>query len=66
MNEWIRIQDFLPDCGQTVLVCDEYNSFVTLGRFDGIDQFELMNIDDVEIDSCITHWMPLPKPPEDL
>ena len=66
MSEWISIEDFLPDPGQIVLVCDVFNSFVTLGRFDGMDEFELMNIDNVEIDSYITHWMPLMKPPEDL
>ena len=67
--EWVKIEDDLPDNEDIVLVCDKLNEFVSLGRYleeeDGIYQFELMHIDRVEIDSFITHWMPLPNPPKE-
>lgn len=69
MNEWISLNEWTPYPGQIVLVCDVLNIFVTLGKVIETEnekiEFDLMHIDNVEIDSQITHWMPLPKPPEE-
>ena len=65
MNDWISIEDQeLPPVGEVVLVCDEYNSFVSLGRATEDGEFELMWVSEIEVDSNVTHWMPLPKLPE--
>jgi hypothetical protein len=64
--EWINAEDDLPENGDIVLVCDQFNDFVSLGRMIDNDDdysFELMYIDLVEIDTCPTHWMPLPTAP---
>lgn len=63
-NKWIDSEEFVPPHQEIVLVADEFNEFVTLGRYDITkDLFLVMNIDLVEIDSQVTHWMPLPKLP---
>ena len=53
VQEWISVEDRLPDVGKFVLiynkingVCLDYNDGVTFGYYD------------------VTHWMPLPKPPK--
>lgn len=69
MSEWIDLFVAWPEPGRIVLVCDKYNSFVTLGRMiiDENDEGTVvtMYLDDLEIDSLITHWMPLPGVPND-
>ena len=65
--QWIEIAEDPPDMGIKVLVCDEFNSFVSLGRMvevtdDDEPIFEMMNIEGIEIDTVPTHWMPLPLP----
>lgn len=63
--EWISVEDDLPEDSSTVLCCDIYNTFVSLGRYiEQDDLFELMNIEGIEVDSQTTHWMPLPIPPK--
>ena len=66
--EWISVEDALPYPDKTVLVCDQLNSFVSLGKLKEDQEdfiFELMYIESVEIDSFVTHWMSLPEPPEE-
>ncbi len=63
--EWIEVSEDLPEFGMKVLVCDKFNSFVSMGRLIEVQDeenpiFEMMNIEKVEGDSVITHWMSLP------
>ena len=72
VQEWIPVNDRLPDsCGFPCLLCGE-NSFGQIRVFEGFTgymergKFEWhSNQKDVDIDVwTITHWMPLPEPPE--
>lgn len=64
--EWINLEVKYPIHGEIVLCCDIFNNFVSIGRYDEEeDNFMLMWIDDIEIDSQATHWMPLPAPPKE-
>ena len=63
--EWIVAEELIPLGNPIVLVCDRLNDFVTLGRYvEEENTFVVMNLDNIEIDSVITHWMPLPELPE--
>lgn len=64
-NEWISVEDMLPEKGQIVLFhqkdgfiyCAEYfagNSIMSTGWFIDNDCWEAEEV---------THWMPLPAPP---
>ena len=65
--DWISLEHLLPENNQIVLCCDVLNKFVSLGRYLlEKDELELMFIDKVQIDSVITHWMPLPLLPKEL
>ncbi len=66
--EWIKVEEDLPIVDSIVLACDELNSFVSLAKYrDHEDEywFDLMYVDEVEIDSIVTHWMPIPKLPQE-
>ena len=66
MNNWINVEEYLPQAGELVLCADILNNFISLGKLiDNDDEycFQLMNIENVEIDSVITHWMELPSLP---
>ena len=71
--QWISVNDRLPDaCGFPCLLCGE-NSFGQIRVFEGFTgymergKFEWhSNQKDIDIDVwTITHWMPLPEPPEE-
>lgn len=63
---WIKTEDELPDDYQLVICCDIYNEFITFGRYiEKENIFILMNMENVEIDSFPTHWMPTPDLPKD-
>jgi hypothetical protein len=80
MTEWIKCNDRMPDRWQWVLVTNlpketgEPHS-INIWRWKG-DEWDALNL---ETDSPtysdevypfylweVTHWMPLPKPPEDI
>ena len=72
VQEWISVEDRLPDaCGFPCLLCGE-NSFGQIRVFEGFTgymergQFEWhSNQKDIDIDVwTITHWMPIPQPPK--
>ena len=72
VQEWISVDDRLPDsCGFPCLMCGE-NSFGQIRVFEGFTgymergKFEWhSNQKDIDIDVwTITHWMPIPQPPK--
>ena len=72
VQEWISVDDRLPDsCGFPCLLCGE-NSFGQIRVFEGFTgymergKFEWhSNQEDIDIDVwTITNWMPLPQPPK--
>lgn len=72
VQEWVSVDDRLPDaCGFPCLLCGE-NSFGQIRVFEGFTgymergKFEWhSNQKDIDIDVwTITHWMPMPHPPK--
>lgn len=60
VNRWVSINDRLPPKGRDVLVCD-FDDYAGVGFFDGAK----WNIDGFEMSTPpVSHWQPLPKPPE--
>lgn len=68
---WIDIEESVPEFGITVLVCDMYSGFITLGiafenengsDFEDYDEFRILGFDNIEPDMQVTHWMYLPEP----
>ena len=70
MSEWISVENELPQADFMVLVCvddDVYTDIYREGVNDGEYYFdtEYIGIEMVIIPK-ITHWMPLPEPPEQV
>jgi hypothetical protein len=62
MNRWIPVSDRLPEKQGRILVIRE-NKLIYLVWHRGKGIYKRDGIvDDVD---CVTHWMPLPKPPGD-
>lgn len=69
---WISVKDRLPNCNGCYLVFrphyyDEDHGAVTLCYFDGTDTWhddDRVNFERILSPTDITHWMPLPEPPE--
>jgi hypothetical protein len=63
MSEWISVKDMLPVSGKINLVSN--GKGVTTGSYeDFYQEFILYNTVDRKIED-VTHWMPLPNPPEE-
>jgi len=61
---WIPITQSLPDSDQTVIVyCPESNEPIWLGYLDG-DAWRDIDAMPIAHQAPVTHWMPLPEPPE--
>lgn len=60
LNEWISVKDKLPLCGERVIMTD--GVFVCEGFLNISGKWMRNGIGWIE--SEITHWMPMPKPPE--
>lgn len=66
---WISCSERMPDEGETVLGCCGVN-----GRYSGIYTMRasVINRKNSSIDTCgikherVTHWMPLPEPPQEV
>lgn len=72
--QWISIKDKLPESFTNVLVCDSAGECVdereaTTAYFDSVDgQWYHLAFWDYDLwhKATVTHWMPLPKPPEGI
>ena len=60
--EWISVKDALPKDNEYVLVYDSNNGFYNIDCFYNGDWLEIHDYwtEDVKV----THWMPLPEPPD--
>lgn len=71
-QQWISVKDRMPNCNGCYLVFrphyyDEDHGAVTLCYFDGTDTWhddDRVNFERILSPTDITHWMPLPEPPE--
>lgn len=70
--KWISIEnpEDLPPYGQVVLGIDAISGIITLTRLDpdeedDIGVFSSLYLQEIPIDFSITHWMPLPLPPNE-
>jgi hypothetical protein len=68
VNRWIPVEDALPESEREVLVYvkgdfDNSIPFITTAYINSDHDWE-SDYDGEVIDSKITHWMPLPEPPE--
>lgn len=65
MSEWVSVRDRLPEIGVEVLVYD--CGFMGVWSLNKTDQgvfWEDGHGDQYSVDE-VTHWMPLPEPPEE-
>lgn len=62
MQNWISIDDELPELLKRVLLFDKNGLGVLSGR---LGHFGWYLEGDLDINSSITHWQPLPEPPKD-
>lgn len=59
-SEWVSVKDKLPDIETSVLVCNEHGE-IFLSWASDVDVFWFYN---EEEDNRVTHWQPLPEPPD--
>jgi len=66
--KWISLKDRMPSPRKTVFLCFQQNGkhHIEKGEYIpgyGLQAFDLL-MDPEEYQEWITHWMPIPKPPE--
>lgn len=65
MREWISVEDRLPEDGIEVLAYTIAHSVRVLKRNNLMDDWDVTDRKNACIRSdYVTHWMPLPEPPE--
>ena len=62
-REWISVKDKLPDDVKDVIVCDEFG-LVYPAYYYTFDGCWMYSFAAERCEHKITHWMPLPTPPE--
>lgn len=65
---WVSVADGLPEDGEEVLcwICNDAmgDRYATVGHYD--TTFRMWDMDsEYALSRYVTHWMPLPMPPED-
>lgn len=64
MSEWISVKDRLPQEKEVVLTYESaFDSMSMAFRLPNTEEF--INVGDYYALDAVTHWMPLPNPPED-
>ena len=68
VQEWISIEDRLPPTNFAVLTIDQFYKDVFCFGILSSDEEDFYNssIFNIPPDFNVTHWMPLPKPPEEI
>lgn len=63
MSEWISVKERLPERFKPVLICREKNGkpYVEQGYKDVCEWWKVYGTRTKQV----THWMPLPEPPEE-
>ena len=70
-SEWISVDERFPEEGDEIILCTE-DGIVGAGRFFFLGEGhyfrwiagEGSDFDDDFVETNVTHWMPLPEPPE--
>lgn len=63
MTDWISVKDRLPKAKETILAYEAaFDSMSMAFRLPNTEDF--INVGDYYTLDAVTHWMPLPKPPE--
>ena len=62
MSEWISVESKIPYAGDRVLLLSEDGMYVGWRTIDGYSRDG--DLDNFAVFS-VTHWMPLPEPPND-
>ena len=68
-DNWISVEDRLPDDNELVLVCTKDNvmfvcSLVIANAFASLKNSKVWEDNDGYYVSDVTHWQPLPEPPK--
>jgi hypothetical protein len=65
MSEWISVKDRLPEIEIPVLLMDKFK-YMEVGWVNHPLQSDLWQVCGCEMnENFITHWMPLPDPPQE-
>lgn len=63
-NEWVSLEERLPDISDEYIVCTEDAEVFICEYLPSVKQW--WDRDAFVVDKRITHWMPLPAPPDRL
>lgn len=63
---WIPVEERLPDIDEEVLVCTNEGLY-KVAQYSGADKFWTLELNQMVwgMVAGVTHWMPLPEPPEE-
>lgn len=64
MTDWINVKDALPNVNEEVIVGSKTTKRVTTGRYKGVFCSYQWETCTFMSDKEITHWLPIPEPPE--